>query len=309
MTISAVPTDPVTELENATWALVAVITTQRDAARSSLAAALHADPVRTAVLAAAGLVERRGEELDPSPSLHDGGLAASAAAARLAALGQAADAAAGEKEQSWSAQPDRVLLDQGRASAATGQAIATRLVPALTGLPQRLASPGSRVLDVGTGVGALALALVRELPEVRVTGIDVLPRAVALARAELEQAGPDAERVQVRQQDVADLRERELYDLIWLPSPFLSEPALRAGLPRVVDAAVPGGWLVIGTNPAPGDELAAAVARWNAVRNGGSSIEAPELAGTLRDLGLGEVDQRPTFPGGPVLVVGRRPAA
>ena len=44
MTISAVPTDPVTELENATWALVAVITTQRDAARSSLARTLLVEP-------------------------------------------------------------------------------------------------------------------------------------------------------------------------------------------------------------------------------------------------------------------------
>jgi predicted O-methyltransferase YrrM len=307
MTMTNDPTavDPVTELENAAWALAAVIATYRNAARGSLADALAADPDRTAVLEAIGLVQRAGDGIVPNAALHDGPLAGNAASARLSSLRQAVDAATGVA-RGWAAQPDEVLLDQGHASAATGHALATRLVPTLAGLTGRLAAPGSRVLDIGTGVGALAVALVRELPHIRVTAIDSLDRAVRLARAELEQAGPVAERVELRQQDAADLREREVYDLAWLPAPFLSEESLSASLPHIVDAIAPGGWLVAGTNPAPSGELAAAVARWNAIRNGGNSLDSNRMAATLREFSLGDVDQRPTAPGGPILVVGRR---
>ena len=303
--------DPVAGLEDAAWALAAVIATYRDAAGSSLAEALTRQPDRTAVLVAAGLVQRADRSLVPDglvpdPALLDGPLAGNAAAARLGALRQAVQVAAGEAAPGWSAQPDEVLLDQGHASAATGHALATRLVPALDGLADRLAATSARVLDVGTGVGALAVALAREFPHARVTGIDVLARAVALARTEVAQAGPLADRVELREQDVADLREPATYDLIWLPAPFLPETTLTAALPRLVDALVPGGWLVAGTNPAPAGPLAAAVARWNAARNGGSALDGEAMAARVRELGLGSVGQHPTVPGGPILVTGRR---
>jgi predicted O-methyltransferase YrrM len=307
MTNDPAAADPVARLENAAWALAAVIATYRDAAQGSLAGALAADPDRTAVLEAIGFVQRTGDDIVPHAARHDGPAAASAAAARLSSLRQAVEAAAGETAPGWSAQPDEVLRDQGHASAATGHAIATRLVPTLAGLTGRLTSPGSHVLDVGTGVAALALALVSELPHIRVTAIDSLERAIRLARTELEQAGALAERVELRRQDVADLREPEVYDLIWLPAPFLSDKSLNASLPHIVAALSPGGWLVAGTNPAPGSELAAAVARWNAIRNGGNSLDSDRMASRLRALGLGHVDQRPTVPGGPILVVGQHP--
>ncbi|MGW6511839.1 methyltransferase domain-containing protein, partial [Streptomyces niveus] len=78
-----------------------------------------------------------------------------------------------------------------RASAGTGHALATRLVPSLSGLADRLATAGSRILDIGTRTGALALALAQDLPHVHVTGIDSLERAVRLAGKELEKAGSD----------------------------------------------------------------------------------------------------------------------
>jgi predicted O-methyltransferase YrrM len=299
--------ETVAELENAAWALAAVIATCRDAAQGSLADALAADPERTAVLEATGLIQRTDDGGTPHAAPPVGPMAGNAAAARLSSLRQAVDAAAGEAARGWTAQSDAVLLEQGHASAGTGHALATRLVPALAGLSDRLASPGSRVLDIGTGVGALAVALVRELPHIRVTAIDVLERALLVARTTLERAGLPAERVELREQDVADLRETEAYDLIWLPAPFLSEESLNAALPHVVDAITPDGWLVVGTNPTPSGELATAVARWNAVRNGGNSLDSSRIALRLRELGLRNVDQRPTVPGGPILVVGQHP--
>lgn len=44
------------------------------------------------------------------------------------------------------------------------------------------AGPGSRVLDLGCGVGAAALCLLARVPEARVTGLEVAPEAAALAR-------------------------------------------------------------------------------------------------------------------------------
>jgi release factor glutamine methyltransferase len=50
-------------------------------------------------------------------------------------------------------------------------------------------SEAPRVLDVGTGTGAIALAIADEHPGARVTGVDNSPEAIALARENSEQTG------------------------------------------------------------------------------------------------------------------------
>ncbi|MFB7493370.1 class I SAM-dependent methyltransferase [Streptomyces sp. NPDC056161] len=305
--------DPVAVLEAAVWAMAAVVSTQRQALTEPLEDVLAADPQRAAVLASVGLLSRTGDGFDVHPTLRpaDGADARSAVEAKLSSLRQAVAAAAappaGAPQGGWAAQTDEVLLGQGRASAGTGRALAGKVVPQLAGAADLLAAEGSRVLDVGTGVGLLAQALAESLPHARVTGIDVMERALRLARQELAGADPAvAARVSFRRQDAADVLERDAYALVWLPAPFLSEGALRSALPRLASALVPGGWLVVGTNPAAGDALRRSVGQWLAVRNGGNSYDTARMTEVLESLGLRESRTFPTVPGGPVLVAARR---
>jgi len=300
-------------LEAAPWALAAMIGTLRDAAADPLDAVLTAHPRRTAVLEAAGLVGRDGDAftVDPLLQIADPATARSAAAARLSALRQAVTVAESEQgagtAPSWERHDDTVLLNQGRASAASGRAIATRVVPALPGLAERLAQSGSRILDVGTGVSALALALAAAFPHAELVGIDVSQRVLDLARTELAEADPAvASRITLRLEDVGTLDENAAYDLIWLPVPFLSEPALESAIPRVLTALRPGGWLITGTNPPAEDPLRRAVAAWTADLNGGNSGDTDRVGEVLSAAGFCGEQRFPTVPGGPVLLAARR---
>lgn len=303
--------DPSTTLEAATWALAALIATLHDAATKPLADVLAADPQRTAVLEAVGLIQRDGDALTLHPSYQypDGPTNHSAAQARLSSLRQAVAAAAGDQGETggWADQDDEVLRNQGRASAGTGRAIAGKVVPALPGLAERLDGQGSRILDIGTGIAALALALAEAFPRAEVVGIDVMERVLELAREELADAGTKAAgRVTLRHADVVDVAEQAAYDMVWLPAPFLAEAALTQALPQLIEALKPGAWIVVGTNPAAPDPLRQAVAGWNAVRNGGNAYDAVRMTKTLTAYGLRDEREFPTVPGGPVLVAARR---
>lgn len=53
----------------------------------------------------------------------------------------------------------------------------------------RLPTAPCRILDLGTGTGAIALALASERPDCEVTAVDVMPDAVALALRNAEHLG------------------------------------------------------------------------------------------------------------------------
>jgi release factor glutamine methyltransferase len=103
-----------------------------------------------------------------------------------------------------------------------------------------------RALDVGTGSGALALAVADELPEARVTAIDTSMDALRVAQANAERLGL-ADRVELVSAGAASLAavvDAEV-DLLLANLPYVSEaeweglaPEIREFEPR--EALVPG---------------------------------------------------------------------
>jgi hypothetical protein len=86
--------------------------------------------------------------------------------------------------------PDPELLQaQGVRSTEPVAVWASRLFPALAGLTEALAAPTARFLDVGTGVGRLAIAMCQQFPTLHVVGLDLFGPALDLARRNVAQAG------------------------------------------------------------------------------------------------------------------------
>jgi release factor glutamine methyltransferase len=90
-----------------------------------------------------------------------------------------------------------------------------------------LADNGQRVLDVGTGSGAIALAIAHERQGVRVTGIDNSPDAIDLARENAGLNGLDVEFM------IADLIVGGPYDLIVSNPPYVRDSELAGLAPEI----------------------------------------------------------------------------
>ena len=97
----------------------------------------------------------------------------------------------------------------------------------MAGLDELLSDPAATMLDVGVGVAAMAVAYCEAFPGLQVVGLDVFPRALALARRTIDDAGM-ADRVELRRQDVANLEDEGVFCLAWLPAPFVPPAALDA---------------------------------------------------------------------------------
>jgi release factor glutamine methyltransferase len=107
-----------------------------------------------------------------------------------------------------------------------------RLIELVT---QKLVSPPSGVLDLGTGSGAIALALAKTWPETVVTAVDKSGDALALARENAAACGL-SERVKLIQSDwFAGVPAGERFPLIIANPPYLSDEEMAAAAPEVKD--------------------------------------------------------------------------
>ncbi|HVN46504.1 MAG TPA: peptide chain release factor N(5)-glutamine methyltransferase [Steroidobacteraceae bacterium] len=152
--------------------------------------------------------------------------------------------------------------------------------------------PDARVAELGTGSGAVALALARERPQWRITATDLSPDALAVARSNATRLAIGA--VEFRLGSWFEPLTGERFDLILsnppyiaLDDPALADPALAheprlaltAGADglaclRAIAAAAPrhlnpGGWLLLEHGAAQGPALRTALghAGWRYVRS------------------------------------------
>ncbi|MEG1422954.1 MAG: peptide chain release factor N(5)-glutamine methyltransferase [Citrobacter sp.] len=85
----------------------------------------------------------------------------------------------------------------------------------------RLPASACRIVDLGTGTGAIALALASERPDCEVTAVDRMPDAVALATRNAQHLG--IRNVRVLQSDWFSALQGQRFDMIVSNPPYIDE--------------------------------------------------------------------------------------
>lgn len=85
----------------------------------------------------------------------------------------------------------------------------------------RLPTSACRIVDLGTGTGAIALALASERPDCEVTAVDRMPDAVALATRNAQHLG--IRNVRVLQSDWFSALQGQRFDMIVSNPPYIDE--------------------------------------------------------------------------------------
>ncbi len=105
----------------------------------------------------------------------------------------------------------------------------------------RRLSPGRRMLDIGTGSGALAITAALACPGAAVTAVDISADALAVARANGERLGAGVKWVQ---SDLFTALSGQIFDLIVSNPPYIQTadlPALQPEVRREPALALDGG--------------------------------------------------------------------
>jgi release factor glutamine methyltransferase len=146
-----------------------------------------------------------------------------------------------------------------------------------------------RVLDVGTGSGAIALAIADEHPDARVTGLDASEDALAVAQANAERSGVALELLRA---DLFHGLPAGPWDLVVSNPPYVGDDEIELLAPEVRD------WEPRASLVGEGATEAVATAALPVLRPGGALVletaggDAARVAEHLR--GLGYVDVRAT---------------
>ena len=170
------------------------------------------------------------------------------------------------------------------------------LVEAALELPQ-----GARVADVGTGSGAVALALKAERPDLDVIATDASPDALAVARANAERLGLD---VAFRAGDLLD--GAGAVDAVLSNPPYVEDGAVLQ--PEIARHEPPGALFAGADGMAVirrlAEQAGASAARFVALEVGMG--QAPAVAEVLRAAGFTQTETRRDLAGIERVVVGRR---
>jgi release factor glutamine methyltransferase len=163
-----------------------------------------------------------------------------------------------------------------------------------------LTSP--RVLDVGTGTGAVALAIADEHPGAQVTSMDVAQDALALAAENVERTGLP---VQLLRHDLFEGLPDGPWDLVVSNPPYVDiadlpslQPEVRDWEPHIALAAAGAVDAIVRAAPA-----VLAAGGWIALEVGDG--QADEVAASLARLGYGQVTITADLAGRPRVVEGQ----
>lgn len=205
-----------------------------------------------------------------------------------------------------------VIVIQPSMGFGTGHHASTRLC---TSLLQRLDLAGRTVLDVGTGSGAIALAIADEFPDCEVTATDTSPRALEVARANAERLGL-ADRVRFLDGSTPD---GETFDLIVANLPYVAEadwaflqPEVTQWEPREALLAGPDGLDAIRAllldleRTSSRDPGTSAFAPGGAIALEVGEGQAAVIADLLGEAGFGSVEARTDLAGIERIVTGER---
>lgn len=173
---------------------------------------------------------------------------------------------------------------------------------------ERLTGP-ARVLDVGTGSGAIAIALASERPEAQFTALDLSAAALSVAQANAGRHGL-SERIAFVEGDLAQLPE-QTFDLVVSNPPYIPTADCATLMTEVRDfeprLALDGGDDGLAAYRHLARQVAAVLAPggWLLVEVGiGQAAAVAELFDAA---GLEEVGQRDDYAGIPRVVRGRMP--
>jgi precorrin-6B methylase 2 len=197
----------------------------------------------------------------------------------------------------WYYTDPQILQGQGASSVIIAQLIAG------AGIGDR----DARILDIGTGVGALAVAFCRTFHGSTVVGIDTWELSLELARQNVAAAGL-GQHITLRRTPIHTFEDDEGFDLVWMPVIFLARAILEDAVAHAVASMRPGAQIVLGRYAGPDDPLAGALGDLRTTRSGGTLLNGSDTRALLEGAGLvdvHEVDR--TWPAPIALTTGRRP--
>jgi SAM-dependent methyltransferase len=209
----------------------------------------------------------------------------------------------------WYHTDPELLAAQGTPGGLLFYMLAQMLFPRLDGLVEALQRPTATFLDVGTGVGTIAIQMCRLFPTLHVVGLEPQDAPMAEVRRNVTAANL-GDRIELRAQRIEDLADREVFDLVWLPQIFLPREVLERGLRRAWAALRPGGWILLIAYSTPGMGLDAALGRLLNVLWGGDPLYPEQVAELLAAADFASTQVFPIMPGmTPKLIVGQRPVS
>jgi release factor glutamine methyltransferase len=152
-------------------------------------------------------------------------------------------------------------------------------------------TPASRIVDVGTGSGAIALALAKELPKAEIEATDISADALEIARANAARHQLGA-RIKFHRADLLEGLGAEKFDFVVSNPPYVGESeedqvqlevrkfeprnAVFAGptglelierlIPQAQKALRPGGWLIFEISGTIAEGVRRLLAGWNDVQ-------------------------------------------